>query len=87
MAAKNGEGEPGPAFPADPEDAPRLSVELLMSQLADGRDSVRSTIFVLQDDSSRSLRGTVLTVVDQLNAALAGASRRTASGATGHDFR
>jgi hypothetical protein len=35
MAAKNGEGEPGPAFPADPEDAPRLSVELLMSQLVD----------------------------------------------------
>lgn len=35
MAAKNGEGEPGPAFPADSEGAPRLSVELLMSQLVD----------------------------------------------------
>jgi hypothetical protein len=35
MAAKSGEGEPEPAFPADPEDAPRLSVELLMSQLVD----------------------------------------------------
>ncbi|HEY6812389.1 MAG TPA: GAF domain-containing protein [Propionibacteriaceae bacterium] len=35
MAAKNAEGEPEPAFPADPEDAQRLSVELLMSQLVD----------------------------------------------------
>src|SRR5512133_409546 len=35
MAAKNGEGEPGPAFPADSEAAPRLPVELLMSQLVD----------------------------------------------------
>ena len=35
MAAKNGEGEPRPAFPAEPEGAPRLSVELLMSQLVD----------------------------------------------------
>jgi two-component system, NarL family, sensor histidine kinase DevS len=35
MAAQGGNREPGPAFSRDPEDDPRLSVELLMSQLVE----------------------------------------------------
>ena len=35
MAAKGGNGEPGPAFSTDPDEDPRLTVELLMSQLVD----------------------------------------------------
>jgi signal transduction histidine kinase len=35
MAAKGGNGEPGPASPTDPEEDPRLTVERLMSQLVD----------------------------------------------------
>jgi signal transduction histidine kinase len=35
MAAQGGNSEPGPAFSRDPEDDPRLSVELLMSQLVE----------------------------------------------------
>jgi GAF domain-containing protein len=35
MAAKGEGGEPGRVFPTDPDDDPRLSVELLMSQLVD----------------------------------------------------
>jgi signal transduction histidine kinase len=35
MAAHGGNSEPGPAFSSDPEEDPRLSVELLMSQLVE----------------------------------------------------
>ena len=35
MAAKGGNGEPGPEFSTDPDEDPRLTVELLMSQLVD----------------------------------------------------
>jgi len=37
-----------------------------VAELDDTIGQIRSTIFALQDDSSRSLRGTVLAVVDQL---------------------
>src|SRR5215213_10005707 len=35
MAAHGGKSEPGPALSRDPEEDPRLSVELLMSQLVE----------------------------------------------------
>src|SRR5215213_1406223 len=35
MAAHGGKSEPGPALSRDPEEDPRLSVELLMGQLVD----------------------------------------------------
>ena len=35
MAATDDNSEPGPAFPTDPDEDPRLSIELLMSQLVE----------------------------------------------------